>query len=333
MNWFKTLWLSSEEREILRKAKNNELVEKPSPLSALIPEDMHKKPYQKIIYSNGTVTVIFNDGTTISKSGVDALFLDRVKNAYSQYAIEEMMVDKQPEPTKQNIETEEERKIVSNNLGIFDKNPDFTVSGNQVFLKGVNLAMPAVVAASFIEILEKMQYGTPTPALTDQLQALKMFWLKLALNSLPQSREDLLAFVRKNDVRITRNGNLILYRRIVSKGNTDKELVTYVTQEYYRIKKNGLDPREYAIYKLDGKYGTIDLKTYDPFNKPTDIIPFCNLQQMYLELPTYDSNDFTAWHGRGTSIKLGGIYRIPEDEINLDNSICAAGGLRCVASL
>ena len=55
MNWFKTLWLSSEEREILRKAKNNELVEKPSPLSALIPEDMHKKPYQKIIYSNGTV--------------------------------------------------------------------------------------------------------------------------------------------------------------------------------------------------------------------------------------------------------------------------------------
>ena len=337
MNWFKTLWLSSEERMILKKAKNNELIEK-SVVEQKEYERITGKPYQKIIYSNGNLTVIFHDGTTISKSNADNNLLGRVKNAYSQNDIEIMLMDKGPENTKDKGEIEQERKLVANNLEIFDGNSDFIVSGSQVYMRGVNLAMPPVVTASFIEILEKIRYYDVLPtdkremdSLTEQLQALRMFWLKLALNTLPQSREDLLTFVRKNDVRITKNGNLILYRRIVSKENTDKELVTYVTQEYYRIKKGGNDPRYFAIYKKDGKYGTIDLNTYDPINKPTDIVPFCTLQQMYLDLPTLDNNDFTAWHGRQTVIKLGGIYRIPETDINLDNGLCAAGGLHAAA--
>ena len=326
MNWFKMLWLSSEEREILKKAKNNELVEKTVDTA---PQVSFNRPYQKIIFSNGNLTVILNDGTVLSKSGASSELLDKVKNAYSQVEVQLLLTDK---PTdNQLVVNEEEKKLVTKNLQIFDGNPDFTVLGERVFLKGVSLEIPTVIVASFIEILEKIKFYGQTSAHTDSLRALKMFWLKLALNSLPQSREDLLVFIKKNDVKITRNGNLILYRRIVSKDNTDKELVTFVTQEYYRIKKANLDPREYAIYKKDNVYGTIDLKGYDPTNKPTDIIPFCNLQQMYLELPNYDTNDFTAWHGRGTSIKLGGIYRIPEDEINLDNSICAAGGLHAAA--
>lgn len=322
MKWFKTIWLSSKEREILRKAQNNELVDRASSQV-----NLEEKPYDKIIYSNGTVTVIFKSGVVISKSDTDYNFLDRVKQCVTEAQIRDLFSNK-TNSTDSTVSIEEE--IVSNNLDILINNKAFNVVGSTVYMKGVNLPIPAPVVASFIEILEKSE-SCPSKELDDQFNALKMFWLKLALNSLPQSREDLLTFIRKNDVKITRNGNLILYRRVVSRGDTDKKLVAFVTQEYYRIKKSGEDPRLFAVYEQNNNYGIVDLREYDPISKPTDIIPFCNLQQMYLELPNHDSNDFTAWHGKGTTIKIGGVYKIPENEINLDNSICAAGGLHAAA--
>ena len=63
-------------------------------------------------------------------------------------------------------------------------------------MKGVNLVIPPVVLASFIEILEKRNHGS-NGNLDDEYQALKMFWLKLALNGMEQSRNDLLNFVKK----------------------------------------------------------------------------------------------------------------------------------------
>ena len=339
MKWFKTIWLNSEEREILKRAKElkeNPIVSASAPVIKQEEVEISTKPYRNILYSNGILTVVFKDGTTVSKSNVDQDIFNSVKDSISQTDIEKLMIQKvvNPEPedsTKQQFETPEERKLVSDNLEVFLGNPNFEVKGKDVFLKGVNLAMPASVIASFIELLEKLdalQYEeAEKPDLEDQLEALKMFWLKLALNTLPQSREDLLTFVRKNDVRITRNGNLILYRRIVSKDGADQKLVTFVSQEYYRIKKAGLDTRNFAIAKNGDDYELVDLEKYDG----TGNVPFVNLQVAYLELPTYQSNTFTAWHDPKVDIKIGSIYKIPEKGINLDNGLCAAGGLHAAA--
>jgi hypothetical protein len=203
-----------------------------------------------------------------------------------------------------------------------------------VILKGVNLAIPSSVLASFIEILEKWENAELVDDYTllneciGNYKALKMFWLKLAVNTLPQSREDLITFIRKNDVKITKNGNLILYRRIVSKNGADVAMCTYVSQEYYRIKKSGLDPRSYAIGKDGNDYYTVDLQANSYINPDTLL---GNLQVLYLELPNMKSNTYTAYHDKSVTIKIGGIYRIPDSKINLDNTICAAGGLHAAA--
>lgn len=344
MNWFKTLWLNSEEREILKAAKEKKdfpviepVVVKPEPQI-----EISTKPYKNIFYSNGNLTVVFKDGTMISKSDVNQDIFVSIRDSDSQNHIENLLVQKIVEPVtapKQEFETKEERDLVSDNLEVFSGNPDFEVKGKDVFLKGVNLAMPASVIASFIELLEKRDAQKETAqtkgeyfpgawqSLDEQLEALKMFWLKLALNTLPQSREDLLTFVRRNDVRITGNGNLVLYRRIVSKDGADQKLVTFVSQEYYRIKKSGLDTRNFAIAKNVDDYELVDLEKYDG----TGNVPFVNLQVAYLELPTYESNTFTAWHDPKVDIKIGGIYKIPEKGINLNNGLCAAGGLHAAA--
>lgn len=341
MNWFKTLWLTSEEREILRQGKEKKLAPEPVVIPAPIIED-NSKPYKNIFYSNNNLTVVFKDGTMLSKSNVPMLLFICVRDAKDEVEIENLLIDKivSTEKPKHESETIEERKLVSDNLDSLIENPEFEVKGKEVYLKGVNLAMPASVIASFIELCEKLQHFAESEGVTndegsvdteqeivDQYQALKMFWLKLALNTLPQSREDLLTFVRKNDVRITRNGNLILYRRIVSKAGADTKLVTFISQQYYRLKKENQDTKNFAIARVGDDYGLVDLRDYNGIGPE----PFINLQVAYLELPTYDTNTFTAAHDRNVDIRIGGIYKIPEDGINLNNGICAAGGLHAAA--
>ena len=344
MKWFKMLWLTSEEREILKKAKEKPEstsvtppISYPSyqPADSIYREDV-TKPYKNIFYSNKNLTVVFRDGTMLSKSGVEFGTFLQVRDAQSIQEIETYMVDKEahkePEKVVSTVDTQEERQLIANNLDIFKGRTDFEIKGNQVYLKGVNLAMPAPVAGSFIELLEKKEYDCygdeDIEDVDEQIDALKMFWLKLALNTIEQSREDLLIFVRKNDVRITRNGNLILYRRIVTKDGADTKFVTFVTQQYYRLKKENQDTRDFAVARVGDDDGLVDLRDY---NGETGPEPFINLQVAYLELPNFDTNTFTSAHDRSVEIKLGGIYRIPDNKINLNNGICAAGGLHAAA--
>lgn len=344
MQWFKMLWLNSDEREILRAAKEK----KDAPVTPTIvaPVEVDNgRPYKNIFYSNRNLTVVFKDGNVFTRANATPELFNSVQNASSAKQVEDLMIDttKYQEPVIQDtkIETAQERQLVSDNLDVFKGKADFEIKGRDVFLKGVNLAMPAPVIASFIEILERIE-GIPlfhqnapeamgaTNKLVDyqsQLEALKMFWLKLALNTLPQSREDLLVFCRKNNVRITRNGNLILYRRIVSKTGADTKFVTFVTQQYYRLKKEFQDTRNFGVARWGDDYGLVDLRDY----VGTGPEPFVNLQVAYLELPTFDTNTFTSAHDNKVDIRIGGIYKIPDSKINLNNSICATGGLHAAA--
>lgn len=362
-DWFKFGWFTSKDRETLNKSKESiERVEKKvedlvaaaakkeeAPIAPAQPLPKgDESPYKNLIYSNGNLTVVFRDGVVLDKMAVDREFFEKIKNAEDKETIVNLMVDTLPPPPPPSdgvhiCETPEERAIVNDNLEILRDHPDFVVEGSDVNFKGVSLKIPAPVLASFIEILEKLEIveekmrvgkesydllAIDQEKLIEQYHALKMFWLKLALNPLPQSREDLLVFCKNNDVRISLNGNLILYRRIVSLAGADKKYIAFVTQTYYSMKKKGEDPRNFAIgQKKGGAYYFVDLRE----NQFTAEELIGNLQHMYVELPDFENNLFTAAHDRSMKIKIGGIYSIPNEKINLDNGLCAAGGLHAAA--
>lgn len=345
-NWFKFSWFTSKDRENLKKS--TESIERVEKKVDSIVAEVNKTPYKNLIYSNGNLTVVFSDGTVLDKMSVDREFFTKIKDAPTKEDIVSLMVDNSiPTPPVENhtFETEEERAIISDNLDILRDNDHFIIEGNQVTLKGVNLPIPAIVLASFIEILERTEiirqeidlgkgnidYLTiEEEDLFRQYHALKMFWLKLALNPLSQSREDLLVFCRKNDVRITNNGNLILYRRIVSLSGADKSYVAFVSQTYYSLKKKGQDTRNYAIGLKKNQKGAFYFTDLREEGFVADEL-IGNLQHMYLELPDYENNVFTAAHDNTMKIKIGAIYSIPNEKINLDNGLCAAGGLHAAA--
>ncbi len=353
MNWFKSIWLSSEERAVLKEAKRQrdlgitvktytetEVIEK---LHEAIEREKPKRPYRKVIYDGRQIQVIFNDSSVFSKYGVEGDLFRQVRDSKTEEEIYTLLADKMVIPVSLEIETPEEKAEVMKDASIFDGHKDFEKKDGNIFMKGVGMALPSIVAATFIEILEKMEAEQEKDILSyqpekleelqDNYHALKMFWLKLALNPLPQSREDLLLFVKKNDVRITKNGNLVLYRRIVSyKGKTDNTLTTFVSQNYAdrkRQKKAHTHPRNYSVYKLvaDGS-----LVLWDGNGKKPKGDRVGNLEQLYKDLPNQKGNTYTSWHSKGKlEIKIGGVYNIPDEEINLNNGLCAAGGLHAAA--
>lgn len=338
MKWFKFDWFTSKEREELNTLRRLEQ-QRQSNLSVIAypsagdtTTERAERPFKSLYFSGDIITVVLRDGSLISKKGDKGVF-ELVRDATTEKDVLDLLSETQVAVTVSRIESPEERELVLNNLSILSANPEFEVKGKNVFLKGVNLSMPASVISTFIEICEKLdKVDIPGKEdefkeLDEQYQALKMFWIKLALNGLEQSREDLLRFVKENDIRITRNGNLVLYRRIVTvgeKGTVDRRLIEFVSQQYYKVKKNKKGPGNYWVYEIDGDYL---LENYESSN-----FLIGNLKELYNKLPEMEANKYTSAHNKGRyTIQIGSIYKEDESKINLDNGLCAAGGLHAAA--
>lgn len=293
--------------------------------------DIVTTPYKNLRLMNNTVHVILKDGSTLSKDGVDRAFYDQVKAANSEAQIIGMFMPSivSSEGSKKvMVETEEERSTVMNNLMVLANNPDFVIKGDNVFLKGIDLAMPASVVGSFVEINEKLlltNYPPEIANLKEAHQALKMFWYWTALNPIENSRNDLLGFIRKENVTITNNGLLQMYRKVVSKG-TDKKnkaLVEFISNSYVKVKKWKKSPANYFI--ANGKNGYTLEKSGAAVDPQVEILG--DLQDLYLELPNMAVNTFTDNHTRTKDIRVGQVYREDEDKIDLDNTLSCSNGL------
>lgn len=342
MNWFKFDWFGSKERKQLQSERdlNEILIQHSEALTKEIVKsrEVASKPYKNLYYTSDIVTVVLQDGTLLSKQ-VDKSVFEQIREANTEKEILDLL---SPTVVETQTDTQEQLNMVLNNLGILKFHPEFEIKGNSVFLKGINLAIPPSVLASFIEICEKIESvdvigrEAEFDEYSDQYEALKMFWIKLALNGLEQSRQDLLMFVKENDVRITRNGNLVLYRRIVTTGTGNKALVKYISQEYYNVKRLKKNPEDYAVVVNDAGGDNWDLISHEDLLNLTDTGMkgkiFGNLKELYLDLPNMEANTYTSAHNKGRyTIQIGSIYREDESKINLDNGLCAAGGLHAAA--
>ena len=139
------------------------------------------------------------------------------------------------------------------------------------------------------------------------------------------SRNQLLTFVKNNDVRITEFGNLVLYRRCWAK-DENIDLVKFVAKEYLKIKAWKKAPSNYEVFDDNGFISICGEKRHD-YNKHVG-----NLAELYQKLPELqkDSKQYYSDHGN-KKIVLGDIYSIEDNQVNLDAGLCAAGGLHAAA--
>ena len=311
-------------------------------------QEIKQKLYKKLMIIDKTVIVTLHDGTLFSNSEGGKEFYEKVKNCYTIDSIIELFLPKEPVIIRtQEVETQLEKELVRKEWSCLEKHPDFEVTDNEIYLKKLPMPLPAVIVAAFIEVVEKMNHAWVEPLydgkeyedLMSQYTSLKLFTYKLALNPIESSREDALKFIRNQDIRITSLGNLIMYRGIVSVGEVDKDLSKFVSTEYFKVKKWKKSPANYFVYKCsnatdsDVEYvlGTsIGDSKVQNYNLQEEI---GNLATLYNNLDSLEENRYTDAHTYSMDIRIGAVYSIPEEEVDVDSRQDCSSGLKCVASL
>lgn len=286
----------------------------------------------KLIYNVNTkkVIVITCDGDKYEGDNIEKEQIEALKTANVQEIVNILT----PKHIEEVEDVKEEIKLVSKFLGIFDNSDDFDVVGEQLYFKGIrSTPIPHIIVARFIEILQQIEDNKTeinlftyksTAELNEEYNSLKMFTLKVLLNPIEESRQDALDYVKQFQIKMTNTGNLIMYRRIVALGNTNKDLIEFVSSSYVKVKSWKKSPKNYWIWSCDD--GSFQLVKENL--KSTGIESnLGNLSDLYLNLADLEENRYTDNHTKTYDIRIGATYKINEEDIDINRSGSCGGSL------
>jgi hypothetical protein len=269
----------------------------------------------KLIYNinNKNIIVITCNGDKFEGNNVEKEQLEQLKTANISEIIN-ILTPKQA--VKDDLTEKEEKEIVSNFLEVFKDSEDFDVVGKELYFKGIKtIPIPTLITARFVELVETLiAYKKYYPIhlrvkqIKEEYNSLKMFTLKLLLNPIESARKDALSYVTKYNVKITTMGNMIMFRRICSVGNSNKSLVEFISKSYLKIKAQRKAPKNYVIIETTKKNVYI-LKT-TKYKLQTGQKLLGILKDLYTNLSSMKENRYTDKHTKSYDIRIGQTYKI-----------------------
>jgi hypothetical protein len=166
-----------------------------------------------------------------------------------------------------------------------------------------------------------------------------MFWAKLA-NSPVKDRNNVMTYCINNDIRLSKTGNLIAYRRVV-KWYTIKELNVelqdFVNESYNKITKVWKKKtKDYEIWRNFDDITDYKLVKEGYFNRNTNVGDedksysyvgnLADLKAEGCEKQTLQL--YTSWHDKGKyTFTIPSLYKINKDDINVNLNVCHGSGL------
>jgi len=312
MAWFN--WFKSKEREEV-KDKLEKIVEEK--IKERREEELPKTPFKNIFYSNNIITVVFHSGIVLTKENVTKEFVLEVSKLQSEEAILGVMKSISSSAEILAKEEAEIQKEVEKTYSTLISSGEFIVEAGKVYLKNIALAIPNVIIEGFVKAVETKD--------ADLLETLKMFWMWTAMCPIESSRNDIYNFLKNNQIPLTKNGLMVMYRRVVKVGNTNKKLTEFVAGEYAKIKRWKKAAKNYTVFKkLNEEEYVLGKGIPDTENTWEDL---GNLEEVYLNLPTLAENTYTDSHTKTKKIQIGAVYKEDEDKIDLDNTRDCSSGL------
>jgi hypothetical protein len=281
----------------------------------------------KLIYNinNKSVIVITCNGDKFEGNNVEKEQLEQLRTANISEIIN-ILTPKQV--VKEDLTEREEKEIVSNFLEVFKDSEDFDVVGKELYFKGIKtIPIPTLITARFVELVESLNnlkvpyFVEVEERLKEEYNSLKMFTLKVLLNPIEESRQDALDYVKQFQIKMTNTGNLIMYRRIVSLGNTNKDLIEFVSSSYVKVKSWKKSPKNYEVFDDNGFILIQKDKKHDINNHKG------NLEELYLNLANLEENRYTDNHTKTYDIRIGATYKINEEDIDINRSGSCGGSL------
>lgn len=281
----------------------------------------------KAIMTGTSLTVVLSDGTMLINNAANIELFNKVRNCNNEDQVLILMAPELSEERK--IEKEEIalNKQIVNNFSILTDTGDFEVEDNCVYLKGIKRSLPKELVKKFIEVVNTADKEFNR----EEYQALKNFWYWLVLNPNSEAVEGTFEFINRKNFKIMKNGFLLAYRWVKSKGSDNEALVKFVSNEYIKIKtKHKKSPANYNVWEyVDGTLKVEKLGN-DP-NDPNDedYVWGCkgSLQELYLELPTLQEDIFTDGYTGKMSIKISEEVRIDRKVADESRKTTCSSGL------
>lgn len=291
------------------------------------------QPYRNVKLINDVLVVVLNTGDIISKTGATSNDFQSVTHCITEEEI--MSIMSSPQVIAERKEQEKEVKKMEalvQGIEVLKDLDDFNVREDSVYLKGIERSMPQLLVEKFIEVVAEASKGVMGSLTIDiilnqntEYTSLKKFWLKCCLNPSAQSSEDLYEFLSKHKFKIDKHGNFYCYRRVVSKDNAHKELVDFVSNAYTKVKAVWhRNPNHYFVWRGDdGEYSFSknDATQTDGIN-----LFIGNLQELYVDLPNYQSNSYTSAHTGEEDYRVGSVISMPREEGDDDNNRSCSHG-------
>ena len=289
-----------------------------------------EKLISKILYNINTknIDVILSNGNVLS-GVVEKEIYNKIKDCNNELLIINLLSP--PKEVKQlEIDFEKEvQETITPLIDILSTNDNFEIENDKVYLKGIkSIAIPISIVAEFIRLHSEINYykyqslySTPVKEYKEEFNALLMFTYKLLLNPMEQSRQDCLDYVKKYDIKLTNTGNMIMYRRIVSVDNSNKDLIDFVSKQYLKVKSWKKNPGNYEIFDDNGLILTQGDKRHDYNNHKG------NLKDLYNSLSTLEENRYTDDYTRSYDIRIGEVYKIREVDIDINKHGSCGGAL------
>lgn len=302
--------LQVKEQELKNQLLENQILE----LKSKNPDtqDSYSRPFKKVKYVDGTITVVLKDGDVVSKSNSTSNDHERIRKCKTEQEVLNIIYSK--EVLEDYVkETGFEPQVTYDAAKVLEETGDFEIVDNAVYLKGIKRSLPALLVSKFAEVL-----GDELSS-KEEYESLKKFWLKCCLNPNAQSAEDLYNFLRYHKFKIDRHGNFYAYRRVVSKGKDNKELVKFVSNAYNKVKAIWKKkPSDFYVFKnLDGEYS---------FSKDEHKGDIGNLQDLYVDLPNLQENRYTSAHTGKEDYRVGQVESMPRYNGDDNNQISCSKG-------
>jgi len=260
-------------------------------------EFLKDKPYKKLKMVNDTITVVFTDGSVVTRQDCDMGDFENIKSCKSELEVIRTLMTF-PNFTKgENLEDN-----VSKGYKILEGLGDFEIDHNSIKLKNINRTIPPLLLNKFIEIVTTQKYYTGFGNLQEDLEnniqynAHKNFFMWCCLNPRAEVADELFRFLIENNFRITKQGFFVALRNVVTlHGST--ELVHFISNTYNKVKavwkKNA---KQYSIFLENGEYKLVhDDRLYEKKTSTSTVCTEC-YGEGYINFENLDDEDvFNEW--------------------------------------
>lgn len=324
LSWFNT----QKENKIQQSLRQQVGISAPIAQSTL-ETNFNEKPYLSIKLVNDVLTIIFRDGSIVSKSDATITDFANVKLAKTEVEIigliTNRIVDKDVSESDNKIKR---LALVGQGIETLKQCSDFVIKDGSVYLKGLNRSLPGLLIEKFATIIDSYRFNSKplsmSLAVDDEYIGLKRFFMWACLNPRAEVADKLYDFLDRNGMKITKQGFFVALRNVVEVKGSHKnhKVVDAITNAYNKVKAVWKkDPATYEMYKTYDGYTIRSVKD----NSGEESIG--NLKQLYLDLPNMQENHYTDAWTHSFDIRIGKVVNMPMENCNWSTQDCAASGL------